>query len=751
MLLEANQLKRRASGVFVRDGFEPIAYSDGEESERYLAEVLSGATDVSSTSAELELRIRDWPSEYHLSSKRANIVRGLVLPGEGRVLELGCGCGAITRYLGEQGLDVDAVEGSRVRAELAAMRCRGLDNVNISCANFNDLELPASAYDVIMLVGVVEYAARFWPGGSSDEDAVSGLLRSLKKCLRRGGVIIVAIENRTGLKYVLGAHEDHYARRYVGIHGYVESAGIRTYTRNEWSVLISRAGIAATRYLFPFPDYKVPTVLLSEGYAGRNPQAYAHLEGIASRDYIQPLETGAIEPVFWQAASANGSLGAFANSLLILMSDAEEVLDAVAGIDFIHLPDFRRKRRYCLMVRKRAASAVVERRRVVAAEEAAASGLLQHVRDEPWIDGTLLSVEWSRSLLIEPWAGRFKQHLSHYYDYLADQPLNIDLVPNNIMVLDGGEYRHFDHEWEVTFDLDRDYVLFRALMLFTLRHKSVLKEFLRIHNLYTVNDFILFAFGALGLDGQSRLRQFVAREREFQQQVNVGGAAASVEEQLALRLDQPVRVSPVYARVYWRTPDQAYSEQRSLIVEAPPLRETARLVFELPDDAVDLSHIRFDPCDEKKMDDMGFLQIAYLGIEANIGGDTTRIMALEGGQEISANTVLSDMVFNQAEYGDVFAVVGDNPEIECSLATGAAPGAQTGYKVIVECSHIRSPQYRLVRDRFLVQEEVLKKSLAQEKAAAARLEQELAEIKSSRLWKAASRYRALRSRAGAGS
>ena len=87
----------------------------------------------------LKAHIRDWPSEYHLTTKRANLLRSLDLSRLDYVLELGCGCGAISRYLAEQGMNVDAIEGSTRRASIAHSRCRDLDNINIVNSNFNHL------------------------------------------------------------------------------------------------------------------------------------------------------------------------------------------------------------------------------------------------------------------------------------------------------------------------------------------------------------------------------------------------------------------------------------------------------------------------------------------------------------------------------------------------------------------------------------------------------------------------------------
>jgi len=172
-IYKLNQLTKQIEGIYKLDNKEnDFHYTDGVDSEIMLENVLNNVTDLSSNSDELEEKIIDWPSEYHLSNKRANLLRGLNLGQEWNVLELGCGCGAITRYLGEQCKNVDAIEGSEKRAQLAVLRCQDLTNINIICADFNRLELPDDTYDVVFLVGVLEYAKRYWGESGSEEDAV---------------------------------------------------------------------------------------------------------------------------------------------------------------------------------------------------------------------------------------------------------------------------------------------------------------------------------------------------------------------------------------------------------------------------------------------------------------------------------------------------------------------------------------------------------------------------------------------------
>ena len=73
-----------------------LQYSDGTSEEKYLEQCVRKAKDLSCHSAELASFIRDWPSEFHFTSKRSNLLRPLQWDQCESVLELGAGCGAIT-------------------------------------------------------------------------------------------------------------------------------------------------------------------------------------------------------------------------------------------------------------------------------------------------------------------------------------------------------------------------------------------------------------------------------------------------------------------------------------------------------------------------------------------------------------------------------------------------------------------------------------------------------------------------------
>ena len=52
----------------------------------------------------------------------------------------------------------------------------------------------------------------------------------LKKHLHAGGRIVIAIENRMGLKYLAGCREDHLGTYFSGIEGYNSESVARTFT-----------------------------------------------------------------------------------------------------------------------------------------------------------------------------------------------------------------------------------------------------------------------------------------------------------------------------------------------------------------------------------------------------------------------------------------------------------------------------------------------------------------------------------------
>ena len=155
----------------------------------------------------------------------------------------------------------------------------------------------------------------------SDDDAVVALLKAAKRSLRPDGCLIIAIENRLGLKYILGAHEDHYAQRHVGLANYANSTGIRTYDYEQWQSLLARAGFSHNECLLPFPDYKIPHTVIQPHETVTKDELKQSLKDIISRDYCAPLPQQVVpeqESLLWQGVIDAGALRSMSNSFMFV-------------------------------------------------------------------------------------------------------------------------------------------------------------------------------------------------------------------------------------------------------------------------------------------------------------------------------------------------------------------------------------------------------------------------------------------------
>ena len=70
----------------------------------------------------------DWPTLYHLSSARENIVRWLPITSHDKVLEVGAGCGAVTGALTALAGEVVSCDLSKKRSLINANRHSDAEN-----------------------------------------------------------------------------------------------------------------------------------------------------------------------------------------------------------------------------------------------------------------------------------------------------------------------------------------------------------------------------------------------------------------------------------------------------------------------------------------------------------------------------------------------------------------------------------------------------------------------------------------------
>lgn len=230
-------------------------YSDGDDIENHILNIVQTEEDFEYAHKDYH----NWAVLYHLSRQRENIVAPMDIGKGDDVLEIGAGMGAVTGALARKARKVDCIELSKRRSMVNAYRHKNLDNIEIVVGNFQKIHIDKK-YDVITLIGVLEYGYHYINSDTPYED----FIRKVSECLKPNGKLYIAIENKLGMKYFAGYHEDHLAKRFVGIEGYSKEDKVKTFSKSQLERLLLQNGFETAYFYYPFPDYKLPTVIYSD-------------------------------------------------------------------------------------------------------------------------------------------------------------------------------------------------------------------------------------------------------------------------------------------------------------------------------------------------------------------------------------------------------------------------------------------------------------------------------------------------------
>ncbi|MBR0353429.1 MAG: methyltransferase [Oscillospiraceae bacterium] len=257
---------------------EEATYTDGPiESELY--------ERLSKGEPEIDILLKDnrYPVLYHLSKERENVLSWLPLPPEAEVLEVGASCGALTGLLSSKCRHVVCVDVSYERSKINAVRHKNAANIEIIVDNVMSLpETPR--YDIITLIGILEYAPLYVNSDSPFEE----LLNHLRRMLKPNGHLLIAIENQFGAKYFCGAREDHHWKVNEGLYGY-PNGGARTFSYKGLDQLLYDTGYAHRQFYGMYPDYKFPQQVFSAEADEFAPMEYTYTPDCGEFQYCSAV------------------------------------------------------------------------------------------------------------------------------------------------------------------------------------------------------------------------------------------------------------------------------------------------------------------------------------------------------------------------------------------------------------------------------------------------------------------------------
>lgn len=269
---------------------------------------------------------------------RENILRWYPFKPGSSVLEVGAGMGALTPFLASACGSVVALEPSTTCAEIISLRCKAHKNVQVAAVSLDSYNDRKETFDYVILVGVLEYAGIL----SNNQDPWEKMICQARSFLKPGGKLLLATDNKFGLRYWCGAAEDHTDIPFDSLNDYSKNNGstgqnagdgIRTFSKDELEKLLHEAGFAQNKFFYVLPDYKFPVLVLTD-----ESQDSDTLVGDVKYTYSGESLLVANESRLYPQIVRNGVLGFFANSYLIeasnVCNDSCGVITAVLKRDF---------------------------------------------------------------------------------------------------------------------------------------------------------------------------------------------------------------------------------------------------------------------------------------------------------------------------------------------------------------------------------------------------------------------------------
>ncbi len=197
-----------------------------------------------------------WTELYHLSHLRANLTEWLPIRAGDTVLEFGADTGQLTGGFLPKAKQVVCLEQSVSRSRILAKRHSDAENLSVYAGDpWETLEGLGETFDWIVAASVLSDAARYFPGDDPQAEAV----RRLQRYLKAGGHLVLAADNRFGLKYWAGAMEPHTGRYFDSLEGNGD-----TFSRAELAEILQKGGVSDYAFYYPYPERWFPVSIYSD-------------------------------------------------------------------------------------------------------------------------------------------------------------------------------------------------------------------------------------------------------------------------------------------------------------------------------------------------------------------------------------------------------------------------------------------------------------------------------------------------------
>lgn len=402
-----------------------------QDIEKYLKLALNG--NIDEVIAE-DSRMQIW---HLLSELRRGLVSWYDFKEGAEVLEIGAGFGALTGVLCEKCAHVTVTERSVFRAETIAKRYENIGNLDVYAGDVMDMAFEKK-FDYILVVGLLEVIGK----GTSNRSVYADYLRRLKGMLSDGGKLLIAVENRMGLRYFCGAAEPYTNKAFAGINHYKQKGRGYTFTKKEVEDIVSLAGFEYSKFYYPLPDYKMPQLIYTDKHLPEK-----NLKERLIPYYKRTDTLVAFELEMYNDVIENGMFPAMANSFFVECSLNKDM----GNVEYAAISTDRGKENsFATAIYE---EGVVKKIPLYAEGRENADSLMKHMRDleahgipvvshvqdqsgvitQPFIKWPTLSNVLKE--LIKTDTTKFEQILDQIYAYILQSSKQVDVKENALLNL----------------------------------------------------------------------------------------------------------------------------------------------------------------------------------------------------------------------------------------------------------------------------------------------------------------------------
>ena len=156
-----------------------------------------------------------WLCDIVLNNKRSKFLEFLDIRSQDIILDIGAGWGQFTIPIAKKN-KVCAIDSNVNKIEIIkkiAIQERINKNIFFMGCDYLDTTF-FTKFNFILCIGVLEWVGVFRKN-DDPHDVQMSFLKKIKNNLKKNGKLVIGIENRVGLKYLMGSEDDHTGKKNI--------------------------------------------------------------------------------------------------------------------------------------------------------------------------------------------------------------------------------------------------------------------------------------------------------------------------------------------------------------------------------------------------------------------------------------------------------------------------------------------------------------------------------------------------------